>query len=339
MPHQIDRLKTPIENFLDLLNTVSPNYTFTGNEFELSNPEVYTPSGEETSNTRITLTGSIENGFTGSKVVKYRRLEIGNTKTAAVSEFQVNLSDDADTVKEMICVEHNLQNSQVSLSGSLPTPGGSNTSVTISAVDNSLLYYGSTAMTLIAPAAPPPPPPSNYSVRMVTILEDMIHASAYTSAVAEVVGRGGTFDPTSAGPGLVLSESDLLVTSSGSTASCSGTENSLVPNGVVCEWEVVASAETQMSVGFLSGSGSYSNSDFRAGDDNFPGPFGTWYDSDGQCVAAGQSLSAPTYTVGDVIGIVNRSGVGTLFFKNGTQVANSSQQLNFPRAVISFQAA
>jgi hypothetical protein len=337
MPHQIDRAKTAAQNLLELVNTGS-TYPFMGTEFTNGNPSVYTPESPDTSNTEITLTAVSGSGFTGTKTVRYRRLEMGQTKTAAATEFSVTDEDDIDSIKAQIAIEHNLVLSEFNLVGDLPIPGGADTNCTLQAVSNSVLYFGeSGTITLLAPDAPPP---SNYSVRMQTVLEDMIHASAYTTAVADVVGRGGTFDASSAGPGITLSELDMLVTSSGSTASCTGTENSLVPNGIVCEWEVVASAETQMSVGFLSGSGSYSNSDFRAGDDNFPGPFGTWYDSDGQGVAAGQSgLTLPTYTTGDVIGIINRSGVGTLFFKNGVQVLATGNQLNNPRAVVSFQAA
>lgn len=336
MPYQIDRAKTARQNLIDLINTVT-TYTFTGTEFTNGDPSVYTPESPDTSNTQITLTAASESGFTGTKNIKYRRLELGHTKTGASATFTVEDGDDRSSLETKIAIEHNLVIGQFSLVGTIPAYGEPDSSCTIEAVNNSLLYFGSYEVTLTESLSPPVP--SNYSVRMRTLLQDMIHASAYTAAVADVTGRGGSIDAASIGPGMVLSETDTVVTSSGSTCSCTGTTNSLVPNGIVCEWEVISSGGSQMSVGFLSGSGSYSNSDFRAGDDNFPGPFGTWYDSDGQGVGAGQGgLSLPTYTEGDIIGIVNRSGVGTLFFKNGVQVLATGNQLNFPRAAISFEA-
>lgn len=337
MPHQVDRAKSADENLIDLINTVS-TYTFTGTEFTHGNPQVYTPESPDTSNTQILLTSVPGSGVTGSKTVRYRRLEMGETKTGASTTFTVEDGDDRADLEEKIAIEHNLVIGQFALVGTIPEYGDPDSNCTIEAVNNSVLYFG-TAPVVLSEALSEPVP-AGYSVRMRTVLEDMIYESNYVAAVADVTGRAGTIDPSSIGPGVTLSELNMMAESSGLAASCHGTENSLIPNGIVCEWEIVGSGDARMSVGFLSGSGSYDNSAFRAGDDNFPGPFGTWYDSDGQVVAAGQSsLVAPTYTVGDVIGIINRSGVGTLFFKNGTQVLNPAGTLNFPRAAISFEAA
>jgi hypothetical protein len=335
MPHQIDRAKTARQNLIDLINTVT-TYTFDGTEFTNGDPSDYTPESPDTSNTQITLTAVSESGFTGTKSIKYRRLELGHTKTGAETTFTVEDGDDRDSLEAKIAIEHNLVLGEFSLSGTIPGDGDPDSSCTLEATNNSLLYYGSFPVTLTENVSTPEP--AGYFVRMNTELVDMVYASNYVAALAAVTGRGGAIDPASVGPGVTLSELDMAAESSGLAASCTGTTNSLVPNGVVCEWEIVGAGTARMSVGFLSGSGSYDNSAFRAGDDNFPGPFGTWYDSDGQVVAAGQSsLTAPTYTVGDVIGVINSSG-GTVLFKNGTQVLSAQNGLNFPRAVISFEA-
>jgi hypothetical protein len=336
MPHQIDRVKTADENLIDLINTAS-TYTFEGTEFTHGNPTEYVPESPDTSNTQILLTSVPGSGITGTKTVRYRRLEMGETKTGASTTFTVEDGDDRTSLEQKIAVEHNLVIGEFALVGDIPEYGDPDSNCTIEAVSNSVLYFG-TAPVVLSEALSEPVP-AGYFVRMNTQLVNMVHASSYIAAVGDVIGRSGTIDPASVGPGITLSELDLAAESSGAAASCTGTVNDLVPNGVVCEWEIIGAGSARMSVGFLSGSGSYDNSAFRAGDDNFPGPFGTWYDSDGQVVAAGQSsLVAPTYTVGDVIGIINRSGVGTLFFKNGTQVLSPSGTLNFPRAVISFEA-
>jgi hypothetical protein len=143
MPHQIDRTKTARQNFIDLVNTGS-NYVFVGTEFtESGNPEPYTEQ-PEVSNTQITLESTPNSGFVGTKTVYYRRLTAGNTRTAAALDYDITEADDLDSLKELVCIEHNLVSSEVTIVGDLPTEFGETTIVNIFLIGYSLLYVGGT---------------------------------------------------------------------------------------------------------------------------------------------------------------------------------------------------
>lgn len=329
MPFQIDNTLSRQENMLALVNTVT-TYELTGDEFEFGNPTTYVPSGEDTSNTQVTLTSVPGEGFTGDITLYYRRLEIGNTKTAAATEFQMEIDDDVDSVKEKIALEHNLVVSEIDLVGDLPTPGGSNEVVTIEAITNSLLYYGSQSITLLAAEALPSFP----SVRIVTDINEMQYASDYISFRAGTVGRGGSIDPASIGPGMVLSESNMLVTGSNAISACHGTENTFVVTPIVTEWEIVSAGEGEIAIGYFT-SASYVNNEYHGGDLSQAFPSGIWYESDGQTSRGTSNSVADTYTTGDVIAILVKGG-DTTFFKNGVFAATFPGSPNDARIAISF---
>lgn len=139
MPFQIDRAKTARENFVDLVNTGS-TYVFTGTEFEENGvPEVYV-GDPGVSNTEITLDAVEGSGFIGVKTVYYRRLAPGATRTAAALEFDIIDTDTLTTLKEMICEEHNLVSSEVTLTGVLPTVVDESELIQVVFNANSLLY-------------------------------------------------------------------------------------------------------------------------------------------------------------------------------------------------------
>jgi hypothetical protein len=153
MPHQVDRTKTARQNFIDLVNTGS-TFTFTGTEFtEPTGVEEYT-GDPEVSNTQVTLEAVSGSGFVGTKTVHYRRLAPGATRTAAALEYNITEEDTLTTLKEMICVEHNLISSEISLVGDLPTTIGQTTEINVFYDPFSYVYTGGTIsvdVTLIAP--------------------------------------------------------------------------------------------------------------------------------------------------------------------------------------------
>lgn len=141
MPHQIDRTKTARQNFIDLVNTGS-TFPFTGTEFtESGNPEPYTDN-PGVSNTQVTLEAVSGSGFIGTKTVHYRRLTPGATRTAAALDFVISESDTLTTLKEMICVEHNLVSSEINLVGDLPTVADTPVDIDVFYNPYSLLYVG-----------------------------------------------------------------------------------------------------------------------------------------------------------------------------------------------------
>jgi hypothetical protein len=143
MPHQIDRTKTARQNFIDLVNTGS-DYVFVGTEFtESGNPELYTGQ-PGVSNTQITLESTPNSGFVGTKTVYYRRLDAGNTRTAAALDYDITEADDLASLKNLICIEHNLVASEVNLVGDLPTEFDETTVINVFLDPFSLLYAGGT---------------------------------------------------------------------------------------------------------------------------------------------------------------------------------------------------
>jgi hypothetical protein len=141
MPHQIDRTKTARQNFIDLVNTGS-TFTFTGTEFtESGNPEPFSDN-PEVSNTEVILEAVSGSGFIGTKTVHYRRLTPGATRTAAALDFDISESDTLETLKEMVCAEHNLVSSEINLVGDLPTEVDEPVEISVFYNPYSLLYVG-----------------------------------------------------------------------------------------------------------------------------------------------------------------------------------------------------
>jgi hypothetical protein len=141
MPHQIDRTKSPLQNIIDLVNTGS-THTFTGSEFyEISTQNVQ-PYTEEPGivNTQLELIAAEGSGFTGSKIIRYRRLEPGNTRIAATIDYEITPEDDLVSLKEKICIEHNLISSDVNLDGNPPEVIGQTTQMSIFFPEFSLIY-------------------------------------------------------------------------------------------------------------------------------------------------------------------------------------------------------
>jgi hypothetical protein len=190
MGHRIDRTKTALQNFVDLINTVTM-YQLTGTEFTYSEPTEYTPEEPDTSNTQILLTATSESGFTGTKAVQYKRLGLGQTKIGSSFTFTVEEGDDRDSVEEKIAIAHNLVLGEFSLVGSIPSPGDTNDSCTLEAASNSLLYFGTCDITLISEEVMPPAEQNVFQLRTRT--PNIQYASAYLADVptATIIGNDG----------------------------------------------------------------------------------------------------------------------------------------------------
>jgi hypothetical protein len=141
MPHQIDRTKSSYQNFIDLVNTGS-THTFTGDEFfEISTQNVQ-PYTEEPGivNTQAELIAAPGSGFTGSKFIRYNRLEPGNTRFGASLDYEITSEDNDASLKEKICVEHNLIFNEVSVDGQIPEIVGDTSQMTVVFPEFSLIY-------------------------------------------------------------------------------------------------------------------------------------------------------------------------------------------------------
>ena len=141
MPFQIDRTKSGYQNLIDLVNTGS-THVFTGGEFfEISSQNVQ-PYTEEPGvvNTQVELIAATDSGFTGSKFIRYNRLEPGNTRFGASLNFEITPEDDEASLKEKVCVEHNLIFNEVSINGQIPEVVGATTQMSVFFPEFSLVY-------------------------------------------------------------------------------------------------------------------------------------------------------------------------------------------------------
>jgi hypothetical protein len=141
MPHQIDRTKSGYQNLIDLLNTGS-THPFTGDEFFEISAQNVQPYTDEPGvvNTQVELIAAPGSGFTGSKFIRYNRLEPGSTRFGASLDYEITPEDDDASLKEKICIEHNLVFNEVSVNGQIPEVVGSTTQMSVFFPEFSLLY-------------------------------------------------------------------------------------------------------------------------------------------------------------------------------------------------------
>lgn len=152
MALQIDRAKTAEQNILALILTAS-SFAFTGTEFTIGAPSAQTPADpQEKTNSQLTLTAVDGSGFTGTKTLRYARLELGHTKPGAKTSYTIGASDTLSTLKSAIAVEHNLVETDFDLTGTLPAQGAPAQTFTLTASANSWLYFGSVTVQVTYPA-------------------------------------------------------------------------------------------------------------------------------------------------------------------------------------------
>ena len=148
---QIDRTKTAAQNFLGLVNSAS-SFTFTGTEFTVGNPSSQTPADpQEKTNSQATLTAVPDSGFVGTKTLRYARLALGQTRPGARQNYTITGADTIATLKAAVAVEHNLVLDQFDFTGTLPAQGAAAQTFTLAAIANSLLYTGTTTVSVTFP--------------------------------------------------------------------------------------------------------------------------------------------------------------------------------------------
>ena len=148
---QIDRTKTAAANMLALILTAS-TYAFTGTEFTVGAPSAQTPTDPtEPTNSQVTLTAVTGSGFTGTKTLRYARLAIGSTRPGAKTTYTITSADTMQTITDAIAVEHNLVESEVVVTGTIPAQGAPANPFTVTANAGSLLYTGQMTVQVVFP--------------------------------------------------------------------------------------------------------------------------------------------------------------------------------------------
>lgn len=148
---QINRTLTAAANMLALVNSGS-SYQFDGSEFAFGQASAQTPTGQENTNSQVTLTANEETGFIGTKTVRYRRLELGHTRPGAATTYNIGASDTPATLKSAIAAQHNLVESEFDVTGTWPTQGAGPNTFTLTAKAGSLLYFGTVNVQVQYPA-------------------------------------------------------------------------------------------------------------------------------------------------------------------------------------------
>lgn len=149
---QIDRSKTAEQNILALILTAA-TFAFNGSEFTVGPASAQTPTDpQELTNSQLTLTAIDGSGFTGTKTLRYARLELGHTRPGAKTSYQIGASDTNATLKTAIAVEHNLVESDFDIAGTLPAQGAGAQVFVVTAAANSKLYFGTFNVNVTYPA-------------------------------------------------------------------------------------------------------------------------------------------------------------------------------------------
>ena len=313
MPYQINRNLSAEQNLIGLINA-SADYSFTGSEFTRGAPQVYTPESPDTSNTQITLTAVQGSGFKGTKTVRYRRLALGNTVTAATRTFEVSSSDNQASVEQMIAEVHNLVLGQFYLSGSIPLPGDPDTNCTIEAYADSPLYFGTCPITLTSSAVVPPPEMNTFQLRTRT--STITYANVYLADVPSALIMGNDANTsleewsTAFDPNVINGSPDrslVSLTGLGTAASFFAERQPAVEGARY--WEViinnVSAGLGEFAIGTWGHPFNDANESLYVNGGADIGGAATYYESDGEIRNNnGLIMTGPALVEGDIVGIV-----------------------------------
>lgn len=157
----IDLLKTPMENFIDLVIDANPEATLTEEQFTTVGPAVVAePVGTE--NTSIELKAVIGAGYSNAVTFTYVRQALTAFTAEPMTEKICSGDCEEASIVEELISSLSLMASEIEIDGAMVLPTvddetGINTtdgSVTIKAKDSSLLYVGSHTVTLKAKVEP-----------------------------------------------------------------------------------------------------------------------------------------------------------------------------------------
>lgn len=165
----IDISKSPQQNLLDLVNSTNSatSLALQLNQFTIGTPSVIEPDAQER-NTQIVLTAVPNAGYSGTKTIKYRRINTGQAVPNPNAPITILPSDTQDVIKQKIATALNLRLDQLTFvvdgsdwasgTNEIPIPTDEDTPVTIVSVigiANGLLYDSDNwfTVTLVVPDA------------------------------------------------------------------------------------------------------------------------------------------------------------------------------------------
>lgn len=146
----IDTSKKGAANLIDLINETNST-VLTDDDIALGVPAVFDdPEGTNDRNTEVVVSGKASSGFTGDVTVRYTRLDLANLPKAGGLQYTLTGSESVADMVTAIATKLDVAESAVELDvAEVPTvETGSTGTVNIKAIDDSLLYIGSTAVTV-----------------------------------------------------------------------------------------------------------------------------------------------------------------------------------------------
>lgn len=146
---KIDISKTAIENVFALINADNGS-THDAATVTLGVPAVRTPDANPR-NTTLVLTAVVGGGFTGTDTVTYTRLGMGSGVVTPSFDFETDGDTTNASFKTQVATALGLREDQIQITGTLPAAEGDETTMTVAAIADSLLYVGSQALTVTWP--------------------------------------------------------------------------------------------------------------------------------------------------------------------------------------------
>lgn len=145
----IDISKTGVENVYALINADNST-AHSAATVTLGVPAVRTPDANPR-NTTLVLTAVVGGGFTGTDTLTYTRLGMGSGVVTPSFDFEVDGDTTAASFKTQVATALGLREDQITITGTLPAAEGEDTTMTVAAVADSLLYVGSQALSVSWP--------------------------------------------------------------------------------------------------------------------------------------------------------------------------------------------
>ncbi|MNQ14300.1 hypothetical protein D3C85_272460 [compost metagenome] len=152
---KINLTKTPLENLVLQIVEDNAGLVLTAAQVTAGAPSVF---GGDPQNTQVTLTAVEGQGFTGTKLVKYVRLDMNSGVAVPVTTLEVLAADNQAAVQTKVAAALGLIETELTFSAYTAavddtTPG----TITVAATAGGLLYAGAAkTIAITVPAVPDP---------------------------------------------------------------------------------------------------------------------------------------------------------------------------------------
>lgn len=140
----IDIAKSGQENILDLILASNPGLEMQASQIQIGAVSDFTGGTKPGLNTQLTVTANLDMGFSGTRVVMYRRLSVGEVNGYADEEILIAPGDSQAAIKTKIAAFLKVREADIELDGVAEEPTSENnpTTIGVRGVEGSYLYSG-----------------------------------------------------------------------------------------------------------------------------------------------------------------------------------------------------